>query len=174
MEQWMEVDPRWENQKGPILDIGCHLWDWSAQFADRRHVIGVDPIEKTCPTWATLIRAAVSIGPGTIRLSDGGGMDNSVVYGTGGTVVPAVSFQELLLHKPALVKMNVEGAEYPLLMSVSHPIADQLIVSFHDTEWLSTSAYSPHATSALLGYLSNWYTTKCIFHYCKWFQFLRK
>ena len=171
------VDPRWKDTEGPIIDIGCYAWDWSKQFANARPVIGIDPVEQSCPEWATLIKAVVSISDGTAALSGGNGYDNSIVYGETVASVAAVSFSGILnKYKPSVVKLNVEGAEYPLLMSVAHPVADQLIVSFHDTDWMHppvhpSTIYPPTATSAMLLYLSQWYSAQCIYLDCKWYLF---
>jgi hypothetical protein len=158
---------------GPVLDLGCLHWNWSARFANKHPVIGVDPFETRCPSWATLIRAAVSIGDGTIAIANGVGVGNSCLFHFPAETVPAVSFQRLLDHyKPALVKMNIEGAEYPLLLSVRHPIADQLIVAFHDRDQHPASPFDASATEFMLGYLAQWYEPAvCTCPQWKWYLF---
>ncbi len=177
MDNHFYVNPRYKDHNGIILDIGCFSWDWSAQFANQKTVVGVDTLEKSCPAWATLIPKAVGIADGTTTFTIDQG-STSILFSPSSNkqTIDVIGMSTLLQMYPSIsvLKMNVEGCEYPLLMSMKHPAADQLIVSFHDTEWLSSSFYSPKATEAMLSYLSNWYDFECICKGCKWFLGLKK
>jgi hypothetical protein len=177
MEPYLLVNKRWKDKLGPILDIGCFEWNWSEQFAGERHVIGIDPVEQTQPKWATLLKGVVApfSGKATMSAQRHGG-DGSVLFGDRNLEVEAFGLQDLLVRfvNPVIIKMNVEGSEYPLLMSVQHPITDQLIVSFHDQSWLGSSIYPQSATMAMISYLSQWYRVFCLYQPCQWYQFLRK
>jgi len=161
---------------GPVLDVGCLGWDWSQRFAGKRHVVGVDPFEPNCPEWAELIRACVSMGDGTIAIGTGRGIGNSCMVTDAQEMVPAVSFQRLIdTHHPAIVKLNVEGAEYPLLMAVRHPVADQLVVAFHDQRRRSArSQFTAFATECMLIYLLKWYDAEYICPRWEWHLFRAK
>lgn len=175
MDQYY-VDPRWKTTEGVVIDIGCLYWDWSRQFAGHKEIIGIDPIEKSCPPWAKLIRKVVSISSGRISMGEMSGCGNSIVFRSqSNDLVDAISLSDILMEhaKICILKMNIEGSEYPLLMSVSHPIADQLVVSFHDDSWAKGPCFSRKATAAIVSYLSNWYVPIDIFPECKWVLFLK-
>jgi len=169
-------EDRLRSVPGPVLDIGCLKWDWSRRFAGKREVIGVDPFEQNRPEWAELIQACVSISDGSVAISSGLGLGNTCMINDAQKIVPAISFQRLIhTYRPAIVKLNVEGAEYPLLMAVHHPVSDQLVVAFHDQNRRSTtSTISAFATECVLNYLSNWYDVKRICSKWEWYLFLDK
>lgn len=182
MNDYFYVNPRYKIHDGVVLDIGCVGWNWSEQFAGQKAVIGVDPDETTCPTWAKLVRKAVALSDGTAIMRDRIELgqvcpgENSLLFNDGpARVVETVSIQALVQAYPlSIAKLNIEGAEYPLLMAMKHPVADQLVVSFHDTGWLPSSIYPPEATVAMISFLSNWYTPQEIYPPCKWWLFLRR
>ena len=59
---------------------------------------------------------------------------------------------------PSLIKMNIEGSEYPLLFSLKSPPCDQLIVSFHDFN--IGFPYPKVLSEVVRNYLSVWYDWK--------------
>ncbi len=167
--------PRVFDREGPILDIGCLGWDWSKKFAGKKNVVGYDPQETLEPEWAELHSLAVSIADGTMMWRDReprtgvgaftGGINDKLFQ------VDALSFRNVLTtHSPSLVKLNVEGMEYALLSSVQHPVADQLIVSFHEffnKRWQKLD-------EKFVDWLSTWYEPTQINAIWGWWVFLRK
>ena len=174
-KDWFQFDDRCWKQQGTIYDLGCLGWDWTQPFIGKIPVVGVDPLEGHCPSGTVLIRAVVTPFPGNCRMH--GINIGASLYPADGTgeLVPAVTWQELqAAHGPAnLVKMNIEGTEIPLLISVTHPMADQVIVSFHD--WQPTpDRPPPAATKAMLDYLATWYQVIETFPKFRWFVLLKK
>lgn len=171
------VDQRYLTYSGVIIDIGCLYWDWSAQFANIKRVIGIDPTENECPPWATFIKKAVSISNGKANMAIIGGICNSLVFQSSeNSIVDCISLSSIISeYSPiSILKMNIEGSEYPLLMSVQHPVADQLIVSFHDNTWLAGSHFTNKTTETIIKYLENWYDPIDIFPEFKWVLFLKR
>lgn len=164
---------------GVVYDLGCWRWDWLPPFAGRKLVIGVDPQETTQPPGTVLIRRAIAPYGGTVAMH-GKGLGAACAdpalpytipsgYAAGrdellpGTLshVPAVTWRELLAAygPPALVKLNIEGMELPLLMTLTHPIAPQVIVAFHSAATDAPQANWPPAgaVDGVLHYLSQYY-----------------
>lgn len=167
--------PRVFEREGPVLDVGCLGWDWSMKFAGKKHVVGYDPQETTVPEWAELHRKAVSITDGTMMWRDReprtgvgaftGSEDDELFQ------VDTVSFASVLKkHEPSLVKLNVEGMEYSLLSSVQHPVADQLIVSFHgffNQRWRKLD-------NRFVDWLRTWYEAEEVNSDWGWWVFLKR
>jgi hypothetical protein len=167
---WYRFHPRLFDHPGPVIDIGCLGWDWSQQFAGKKRIVGYDPLETSRPNWAELVQAAVSISDGTATLS-GDGVCASLIAPSGGArTIATVSLTRVLRDHPdpSIMKLNIEGAEYPLLWSRPHPWTDQLVVSFH--------LYEPmqEAIKATITYLSQWYEHERINEEFNWVLFLRR
>lgn len=165
---------RLHDTEGAIVDVGCLNFDWSRRFQDRR-VVGIDPMageyrRKNLDVVHSAVVPTVS--------------DNAVIYGQqlacttvpgeieGSHRVHALSLQQVVeaFSPIALLKMNIEGGEYLLLPSVRHPIADQLIVSFHDFEddrWEGL-------TDGYVNWLSRWYEPYQTCSRWRWWLFLRR
>lgn len=177
-KDWFQVDDRCWNKSGTIYDIGCWRWDWCQEFLGKIPVVGLDPQEDSVPNGAVLIRAALMPFKGKCNLYGGSlGANTHQVNLTPSEEILAMTWQELLSeHGPAnIVKMNIEGGEIPILMSVDHPMADQLVVAFHDWQKRSIPTLPPvEATKTVIDYLSQWYTVIEIFPKFRWFLFLKK
>lgn len=165
--------------EGTVYDLGCLRWEWFAPFAGRKRYVGVDPHETTCPKGAELVRAAVSPFGGTVTMQGAGlqavctaptdEYNNHCGYAdgrvenvaTGIYTVPAITWGELTAQygKAAMVKINIEGAEIPLLMTAPMPIAPQLIVAFHRPghDYSQPAWPQAEAVTACIRYLQNWY-----------------
>lgn len=149
--EWFRVHKRAMTHPGTIIDIGCLTWDWSLPFRGKKQIIGFDPLEKNTPSWATLIQKAVSISSGTTKFAVKGLTSGISLCDSDTITVESVSLCSIIAtYSPInIIKMNVEGAEFPLLVSVKHPIADQMVVSFHNEQ---------HELQLLLqNYLAKWY-----------------
>ena len=133
------VHKRYENHNGVIVDIGCLHWDWSNFFIGKKRIIGVDPQEN--PIEGTELFKGI-IGPfnGIARLkSDGIGAETSKT--DEGVLYDMISWKSLCykynIENISILKINIEGSEYPLLHSMDEEDfdkIDQIAVSFHD--WL--------------------------------------
>ena len=171
------------DHKGVVLDIGCFGWDWVPEgLKNKKDIIGFDPFEKSCPSWATLVRKVVANfdGQAVVYNAKGNAVTASSLiqkknYVPCGTI-QCVSLQKVIdEYSPiSILKMNIEGFEYSLLPSVKHPIADQLIVSFHDNSWTVMDTVPHKLTTLIVDYLSIWYEVREIFPKCQWYLFLKK
>jgi len=174
-KDWFQFDDRCWTQPGACYDLGCLAWDWCKPFLGKIPVVGVDPLEGHCPDGAVLLKAVVTPFPGTCRMH---GLNiGASLYPADGTgeIVTAITWPELrAAHGPAnIVKMNIEGAELSLLISVQHPMANQVVVSFHD--WQHSPDGPPmSATKAVLDYLAEWYVPIETYPKFRWFVLLKK
>ena len=155
-----QFDDRCLSHSGAIIDIGCYSWDWSQWFLDNgKRVIGFDLNEVRQPAGAELRKQAVMPFDGKVLIRANNDVDATVMpmWNSTGQEIQSVSLGSILKEfpMPALIKMNVEGAEYPLLFSLKEPPADQLIVSFHD--FAPYFPYSKHLSQTVRNYLSVWY-----------------
>ena len=164
--------PRVFQTPGPVIDIGCLGWDWSAPFAKRKTVIGYDPQETCCPDWAELRQCAVMSSRGTMTWKKP--RQNKPVafgpflWGSNECEVRTVSMSAVLHYKPSLIKINAEGSEYTLLHACPHPYADQLIVSFHDI------ATNPGLPELYIRWLNQWYDALEIDDKYQWWLFAQR
>jgi hypothetical protein len=132
---WMRVHSRVWGHEGSVIDIGCARWDWSSRFLNKKTLVGIDPAESNVPGGAILITSLVGTCAGTAFLGSGGRSVGHFEKGSKPCVVTSL-YDIMEQYSPvSILKMNIEGAEYGLLPYLSHPCADQLIVSFHGP-WL--------------------------------------
>jgi hypothetical protein len=150
--------PRVWAHEGCIIDLGCSGWDWSGCFLGKKRVIGCDPSESQIPEGAELFKGFVGNFSGRIRYDDG---NQNRISGLikGNTEAEMIPLEELLrrfkIESVSLLKMNIEGMEYDLLIHLKKPVADQMVISFHD--YLSSGFNHSRATALILEYLSEWY-----------------
>jgi len=160
---------------GCVVDLGCGTWDWSRCFLGEKRVIGCDPAEKEIPDGAELFRGFIGNFCGQINYLDG---NQNRVSGLrkGESVAEIITLKELIrrfdLAPISLLKMNIEGMEYDLLIHLQEPIADQIVVSFHDYPISGIS--NRRATKAVLDYLSEWYDWVATSKQWGWYVLLRK
>lgn len=173
--EWGIIHSRAFTTDGVVVDLGCKKWDWSRSFLGKKEVIGVDPIEDTIPDGAKLFRGIVTNCSGTIRMNIDG--ESSTISRGGTTLVESITFDELCnkfsIDKISIMKMNIEGSEYSLLISMNAAhfnMIDQMVISFHDF----LNAYNSKQTNVILSYLETWYTITNITNLYRWFLFLRK
>lgn len=134
-----------------VVDLGCkaHGNESSIPALVARFkpeiLFGFDPypelgagLEMVGGTLVVATRAAAWIRNDTLRLAVDGSSSNVVGYGQAGRVdVPAFDFASWLelLPEPPVVKMDIEGSEYPILLDLavrqrSHLI-QRLLVEWH-------------------------------------------
>jgi hypothetical protein len=72
--------------------------------------------------------------------------------------------------EPALVKMNIEGGEIPIIFTVKQPMAPQLVIAFHG--WMHAQHPEmppPESTEAALDYLARWYNITMTCEQYQWY-----
>jgi hypothetical protein len=175
---WEFDDSAYRNP-GVVYDIGCLHWEWREPFLGKKMVIGADPNEETMPDGALLVRAAVLPYSGSVtmrgkglgalcsdsaspyKLPEGYAVSSPEMKAGEPYEVPAVTWAELTtMYGPAcFVKVNIEGAEIPLLMTAHQPMAPQLCVAFHQRGASCSQDNWPQAEAIqfTLAYLATWY-----------------
>jgi len=141
-ENYSRIDPRAFEHDGCIIDLGCVHWNWSAPFIGKKRVIGADPFEKTIPEGAELFKGIVGSFDGQVKMNFDNDASSITTGDSSGEWTPSLSWKSFCkqfeIDKISILKMNIEGAEFPLLHSMDtedFAKIDQLIVSFHD--WLN-------------------------------------
>lgn len=144
-ENYSSIHPRAFEHDGCIIDLGCASWNWSSIFIGKKRLIGIDPFEKHTPLGAELLNAIIGPFNGISWMNYDG--FNSKVMQNGILNQKMNLFNvftwrklcdELNINNISILKMNIEGAEYPLLSSMDKSDfekIDQIIVSFHD--WMN-------------------------------------
>lgn len=158
---WSRVHPRYKEHTGDIVDLGCLDWDWSQHFLREggKRVIGVDPQEHIKPSGALLYRGVVGPFSGLVKLDTSHATSHSLSLND---ARESKSYVEMLSWKDfcafykitsvSILKINIEGAEYPLLASMNasdFDNIDQIAISLHD--WMTTDQhFQAVATRTLL------------------------
>lgn len=162
---------------GAIVDIGCAGWDWCNIFLGKKRVIGVDPDLTVVPVpGAELMQTQIGCANGVVSFQ------GSTNFRVDSAEVPQVSmwtwkrFVKAAIDKKgiAALKINAEGAEWPLLASMGSDdfeSIDQIAVSFHDFVWPEMEK----ASQALVRYLeSSGYASREIYQPYRWFLFWKR
>jgi len=176
-DRWYRYHERVFEREGAVLDLGCYQWDWSKKFVGEKEVVGVDPLEEKCPEGCKLIQAVVGIADGTTVIYGADSPLITSVFRRGGETrcVRMVSLDTLLklTGKVALLKMNIEGSEFPLIMSMTEPVADQMAIAFHCRD-RKEDPFSIRTMEACIWYLMQWYEPILTDRQHWWWLFLRK
>ena len=167
--------------EGCVIDIGCVTWDWSSTFLGKKRVIGVDPFEPRIPEGAELFKGALGPTNG-INWMDYNGWASSISNNKGNVFNTAMfsmvnykTFCQLYnIDKVSVLKMNIEGSEYPLLHSMDtddFANIDQIVISFHN--WVNPKwEYLTRASFTLLGEMG--FELHCINWQYRWYLGLKK
>jgi hypothetical protein len=157
-EFWSTFDWNSIDSEGCVVDLGCLYWDWSNYWFGVKRVIGVDPFEETIPNGVELFKGV--LGPLDCKIK----MDKPNNNEIEGVVNPNIDEEDVNLYemiswktfcnnfnidKVSVLKINIEGSEYPLLHSMDiedFSKIDQITISFHD--WLNPNW--KHLTSSSL------------------------
>tara|TARA_R110000751_G_scaffold12566_3_gene43071 strand:+ start:401 stop:961 length:561 start_codon:yes stop_codon:yes gene_type:complete len=139
---YSKVDDRCFNHDGVIVDVGCLDWNWSKAFLGKKRVIGIDPQEKPIEG-AELFRGFLGPFDGITRLYGEGHGAGIKSKDSESNLYDMISWKTLCskfnIDKISVLKINIEGAEYPLLHSMTvsdFEKVDQIAVSFHD--WMDS------------------------------------
>ena len=131
---------------GCIVDVGCVGWDWCNVFIGKKRTIGIDPFETHTPEGTELFQGLLGPFNGKSSL-DFQGIGSSAMSET--SQDDAQQFDVLNwktfcknfnIDKVSVLKLNIEGSEYPLLNSLDKSDfekIDQIAVSFHN--WMNSS-----------------------------------
>ncbi len=136
---------------GDIVDIGCLNWDWSNFFLGKKRVIGVDPFENKIP-FTEIYKGVIGNYNGVTKMKNEG-IASSMINQDEGEEVQVKTWKDFCneynINKISVLKINIEGAEYDLLDSLSdedYDNIDQIAISFHD--WMEPS-WKPKTEKAI-------------------------
>lgn len=172
--------PRVWQHRGDVVDLGCGTWDWSRIFLGTKRVIGSDPCERYCPEGAELWQGMVGNFTGHV-LYDPSNQNRASAFRDGVArdglqetqMITLADFRALYrIDSISLLKMNIEGMEYDLLIHLKEPIADQLVITFHD--YPRAPYGTPEASAAMRHYLSQWYDYCATDRTWGWYVFLKR
>ena len=138
---YSQVDPRCFTHEGVIVDVGCLEWNWCNIFLGKKRVIGIDPQEKPIEG-AEFFKGFLGPFDGITRLYSSGHEANTLFKSSESALYDVISWKTLCerfnIDKISVLKINIEGAEYSLLNSMTtddFEKIDQIAISFHD--WLN-------------------------------------
>lgn len=183
-EDYYRYHPRVWQRNGWIIDLGCLGWDWSKPFIGKKKLLGVDAIETKYPEGVYFVRGFVGTVSGEVKFNLKE-EDEAISSHIKGTERRPIYTLEELIHPQGLyfenfiknydideidiLKMNIEGSEYEILINLRKPIADQIIVAFH-----THTGYNPRAIEAIKFYLEQWYDWILLDAEYNWHLFLRR
>jgi hypothetical protein len=178
---YSRVHKRVFEHEGCIIDIGCVTWDWSSSFLGKKRIIGIDPFENTIPEGAELFKGVIGTTNG-ITWIDYNNWGSSIINNKGSifntTISPMINYktfcQTYNIDKVSILKMNIEGSEYPLLHSMDiddFEKIDQIVVSFHN--WMNPKwEYLTRASFTLLGEMG--FELHCVNWQYRWYLAIKK
>jgi len=174
--------PRLIQHPGPVVVLGCLNWDPYCHEM-RRHkkrLIGVDPATTVDIPGVEHLNAVVTPFRGELDFYQEGGGASLLWHHRPMKArrVKSITMADVLdfagAKDLAALKMNIEGPEFFILLTMKRPYADQITVAFHDR--LGNDPALPTARDAVIAHLDQWYD------YCRltaytlndWWFFLRK
>lgn len=162
----------WEHP-GAVVDLGCRGWDWSAAFIGRKRVIGCDPdLRVTAIPGTELHQSQIGAYDGIVAFQGETFMEADPA-GPKSAIWSWKRFSKACVGPlgVAVLKINIEGAELPLLASMGtddFASIDQVAVSFHAFAWPQMAK----SATALIGYLhAVGYEVKVIYEPLGWVLF---
>ena len=129
---------------GCIIDVGCLGWDWCDKFIGKKRVIGVDPFETATLEGTELFQGLLGPFNGKSsldfqQLGSSAMIENSQDNTQQFNILNWKTFCKTFnIDKVSVLKLNIEGSEYPLLHSLDKEDfekIDQIAVSFHN--WMN-------------------------------------
>lgn len=141
------VDLSLINRDSKVLDLGCRSFSWSKamlEYVDKIYCVDADPNIPMPSEQIRFLCAAVSDKDGEVVKYKvfGNGTGNHLDHG----IIPKGSAHKYIEVKTStletisgtasvlfwdLIKMDIEGSEIPVLLSLTKPPAKQLSVEFH-------------------------------------------
>lgn len=179
---YSRVHKRVFEHEGCIIDVGCASWNWSSAFLGKKRVIGVDPFEPNIPKGAELFKGALGPINGITWIENNKGWASSLTDNKGNifntnmfSMINYKTFCQLYnIDKVSILKMNIEGSEYPLLHSMDiddFANIDQIVISFHN--WMNPKwEYLTRASFTLLGEMG--FDLYCVGWEYRWYLAIKK
>lgn len=181
-QSYTKVDKRALTHKGCIVDVGCSGWDWSSYFIGKKRVIGIDPYESAISN-VEFFEGLLGPVNGKALIHRNGAdstiigdmdLDNSTDY----VEFPMLNWKTFCkkfnIDSVSVLKMNIEGAEYSLLHSLTSEDfkkIDQIVVSFHHF----SDDTLKESTNATIQFLENHgYTATLLDERFGWYLFVSK
>lgn len=176
-QDWYKFHPRVWSHDGVVIDLGCLGWDWSKCFLGKKRVIGADPDEKKVPDGAELYNGFVGNFCGKMRFTKNTIAGRTTGFQEGQSKKSIISWNQFCrkfnVESVSLLKMNIEGMEYDLLIHELNPMPDQIIVSFHDTSDIHKNPVKiTRSLEAILFRLSDDYDYCMTFRTNLWYVFV--
>jgi hypothetical protein len=138
-QDWTVIHNRVFNHTGCIVDIGCLTWGWLPAFKHKKRFIGIDPFENPIDG-AELFKGCLGPFNGNVFIKYDGQGSNILNNNTdvNASQVDMMCFKSFVnrfnIDEISLLKINIEGSEYPLLHSMDtedFKKIDQICISFH-------------------------------------------
>jgi hypothetical protein len=179
-EDYSSVHSRVYDHDGCVVDVGCLGWDWSGIFIGKKRVIGIDPFEEDSPPGTELFQGVLGPmnGETALEFQNLGSsvfQENSWESSKTFTMLNWKTFCNWYhIDKVSVLKLNIEGSEYPLLNSLDKgdfDKIDQIAVSFHNwmnSEWDALTA----ASIKLLEEVG--FQVECIYERLGWYLAVKK
>ena len=146
-KEWSRIYDNVFNHDGVIVDVGCLNWglDWGNILIGKKRYIGVDPIEKNIPNGCELFEGVLGAVSGNAKLIVSEiTVASSLISNKNINTFPRIDVKMLCwkefcniynIKNISVLKINIEGAEYPLLNSMDSEDfdkIDQIAISFHE------------------------------------------
>ncbi len=135
------VDDRFLTHDGCIVDIGCAGWDMFASLVGKKRIIGVDPFEDEKEGYE-FYKGVLSPVNGEVCISNNKDESSLMSVENWHCHIDSRTWKYFCeveeIDQISILKLNIEGAEYPLLHSMDtddFDKIDQIMVSFHD--WIN-------------------------------------
>ena len=152
-------------QKGPVLDAGCRSFRFAQWFYARGHqVVALDPSPEILEmasidgdsknSFQFFRRGLVANEQSTYRLVMTDDPEARYLSHDKGESVKTAEVDALGFDHWDVVKLNIEGSEYEILANWLGPIANQLVVSFHEH---TPQGQGEAKIAEIIKHLSQWY-----------------
>lgn len=138
-----------------VLDAGCLNFGLHKELGEKQCLICIDPNKDiVAPPNVRMIRAALGAGRGVAYYYSWGNGEGNHIAGTGTTPYWATDKYEVQVYdiqsimdmfhvkQFGLIKLDIEGSEYDVLLGIDQPIARQIAVEFH--QQLGHNKYGTH------------------------------
>lgn len=149
------LDERVWAHPGPVVDLGCDPWDWSAIFVGKKRLIGADPFASEIPG-TELYKGVIGTAQGNTTITRQGDSSNILFPGPQSVPTPMCTWRDFLktyqIDQIAALKINIEGSEYALLHGMDEEDfskIDQIAVSFHHFVWPAFRSATDEALARL-------------------------
>jgi len=147
-------------QEAWILDAGCRDYEFASFMEDRgHHVVTIDADASITPD---LPMALVGEGKPEFARYIAAQEAGRVIFEENHTLqeVPTITIRKLADKfgvRFDLVKMDIEGSEYDVLLTWPGPVATQISVEFHEPTGQGTAKHGAGVYDRIIKHLGQWY-----------------